>query len=231
MVEWAKGEALRFLKTFIAKMSGTLGITHKMGEVALGITLFVTDSLGIIVFLGSVQVLHEHLVKGSGSPTWSAYTDHNPIEVRLAKGWVFRQPPEMKAKQRRPYWASLRGIGEGPKMEKEALAPELGRRMRVEQPQSCSDDAGLVLSEVASAVLGPEPPRDSRPWVVGLETELRHFDDAVAQASSRKRSAVDDDEWRSAQKAWDRPNTGGQHGYGQGGCMVGGPDEQDPRGC
>ena len=43
--------------------------------------------------------------------------------------------------------------------------------------------------------------RDSRPWVVGSETELQQHDVAVAQASSRKRSAVDDEGWRLAQKA------------------------------
>ena len=41
--------------------------------------------------LGFVEVLFETPLAQS----WSPYTDHNPIEVRLAKGWVFRQgrPP------------------------------------------------------------------------------------------------------------------------------------------
>ena len=103
----------------------------------------------------------------------------------------------MPAKRRRP----LRGVGEGPRLAKEALAVELGRRVQEDQPQSWAAVAELGL-EVASVVLGPEPPQDSRPWVVGSEAELQQHHVAVAKASSRKRSAVDEEEWCSAQKAW-----------------------------
>ena len=72
--------------------------------------------LVIIFFLGAAKVLHEDVVRGSGSPTWSAYTDHNPVEVRLAKGWVFRQPPRAMGKRKRPHWALLRGVGDGPRL-------------------------------------------------------------------------------------------------------------------
>ena len=54
--------------------------------------------------------------------------------------------------------------------------------------------------DVVSAALGPELPKDSRPWVVGAEAELRHHDDAVAQGSSMERAAVDDDAWWVADK-------------------------------
>ena len=86
--------------------------------------------------LGTVEFLHKHLVQGSGSPTWAAYTDRNPIEVRLAKGWVFRQPPRVSPKRRRPHWILLCGVGDGPRLAKEVLVAELDRRVREEQPQS-----------------------------------------------------------------------------------------------
>ena len=54
--------------------------------------------------------------------------------------------------------------------------------------------------DVSLAVLGSEPPRDSRPWALGMEAELKRHDDAVAQASSRKRLAVDDVSWEDAVK-------------------------------
>ena len=41
-------------------------------------------------FLGSSKVLFEDPLGTS----WSAYTDHNPVEVKLAKGWAFRAPPK-----------------------------------------------------------------------------------------------------------------------------------------
>ena len=191
----------------------------RWGEVILWTTFFVDP--GIIVFWVRFEFYHEHLVKGSGSPTWSAYTDHNPIEVRLAKGWVFRQPPKMPVRRGRPHWASLRGVGEGPSLAKAALATELERRMQEEQPQSWATVADLGL-EVASAVLGPEPPKDSRPWVLGFEAELQHHDVAVAQASSRKRSAVDDEGWRLPKGNGDRRNVVAQHGLGTRGIVVGG---------
>ena len=56
--------------------------------------------------------------------------------------------------------------------------------MHEEQPQSWSEVAGVGL-EVASAVLGSEPPHDSRPWVAGAEAERKQHDDAAAQAPPR----------------------------------------------
>ena len=79
-------------------------------------------------------------------------------------------------------------------------------------------DLGL---EVASAVLGPEPPKDSRPWVLGFEAELQNHDVAVAQASSRKRSAVDDEGWRLPKGNGDRRNVVAQPGLGTRRCRGG----------
>ena len=72
--------------------------------------------------MGSVKVLHEHVVRGSGSPTWSAYTDHNPVEARLAKGWVFRQLLRVLGKRKRPHWALLRGVGDGRRLAKRGVS-------------------------------------------------------------------------------------------------------------
>ena len=103
------------------------------------------------------------------------------------------------ARGKRPHWALLRGVGDGPRLAKEALATELSRRMAEEQPNNWSDLSSLGL-DVSLAVLGSEPRRDSRPWVLGMEAELKQHDDAVAQASSRKRLAVDDAAWEDAVK-------------------------------
>ena len=40
---------------------------------------------------------------------------------------------------------------------------------------------------VARAIFGEEPKKDPRPWVRGCENELVTFDQAVTQASCRKR--------------------------------------------
>ena len=201
VVEWAKGEALLFLETFHHQEDrDTWYHPHDRRGHPLDHVLCRSRDLR---FLGAVKVLHEDVVRGSGSPTWSAYTDHNPVEVRLAKGWVFRQPPRLMGKRKRPHWALLRGVGDGPRLAKEALATELSRRMAEEQPTSWSDLSGLGL-DVSLAVLGTEPRRDSRPWVLGVEAELKQHDDAVAQASSRKRLAADDASWGDADKEWRR---------------------------
>ena len=81
VVEWAKGEALRFLETFHLQDDRNTwyhpldGRGHPLDHVLCRFR----DHR----FLGSVRVLHEHIVRGSRSPTWSACTDHNPVEVRL----------------------------------------------------------------------------------------------------------------------------------------------------
>ena len=169
VVEWAKGEALLFLETFHQQEDrDTWYHPHDGRGHPLDHVLCRSRDLR---FLGAVKVLHEDVVRGSGSPTWSAYTDHNPVEVRLAKGWVFRQPPRLMGKRKRPHWALLRGVGDGPRLAKEALATELSRRMAEEQPTSWSDLSGLGL-DVSLAVLGSEPQRDSRPWCLGWKLSL-----------------------------------------------------------
>ena len=51
---------------------------------------------------------------------------------------------------------------------------------------------------VARAILVEEPRTDPRPWVRGCENELVTFDQAVTQASCRKRAAESWDEWWAA---------------------------------
>ena len=65
---------------------------------------------------------------------WSAYTDHNPVEVKLAKGWVYRAPPRAPRRLRRPNWVALRGSGNAANVARSALATELDRRVANEQP-------------------------------------------------------------------------------------------------
>ena len=81
-------------------------------------------------FLGASKVLFEATV----GEAWSAYTDHNPVEVRLAKSWVVRAPPRTPRRARRPYWVSLRGSGDAAQVARSALATELDRRVADEQP-------------------------------------------------------------------------------------------------
>ena len=65
---------------------------------------------------------------------WSAYTDHNPVEVKLAKGWVYRVPPGTPRRLRRPNWVVLRGSGEAAQVARSALAVEMDRRVHEENP-------------------------------------------------------------------------------------------------
>ena len=62
----------------------------------------------------------------------------------------------MRAKQRRPRWASVGGVGERPRLAKEALAAELGRRMQEETTSELDGRLQVWVLEVASSVLGPE---------------------------------------------------------------------------
>ena len=83
VVERAKGEALLFLETFHPQEDRDTWYHPQDGR---GHPLdHVLCRSRDLRFLGAVKVLHEHVVRGSGSPTWSAYADHNPVEVRLAK--------------------------------------------------------------------------------------------------------------------------------------------------
>ena len=66
-------------------------------------------------------------------------------------------------------------------------------------PQPWPEVASLGLG-VARAILGEEPKKDPRPWVRGCEKELVIFDQAVSQASGRKRAAESWDDWREANR-------------------------------
>ena len=61
-------------------------------------------------------------------------TDHNPVEVKLAKGWVYRAPPRTPRKLRRPNWGVSRGSGEAAQVARSALAAEMDRRVGEEPP-------------------------------------------------------------------------------------------------
>ena len=146
-------------------------------------------------FLGASKVLFEDTV----GEAWSAYTDHNPVEVKLAKGWVYRAPPRTPRRLRRPNWVSLRGSGDAANVARSALATELDRRVADEQPTTWPEVVSLGLG-VAKAILGEEPKKDPRPWVRGCEEELVTFDQAVTQASCRKRAAESWDDWWEANR-------------------------------
>ena len=140
--------------------------------------------------MGATRVLFEETVGAH----WSAYTDHNPAEVKLAKGWVYRAPPRTPKKLRRPNWSLLRGSGEAAQVARGALATELDRRVSDEQPTTWPDLVTLGVG-VARAVLGEEPKRDARPWVRGCEPELASYDRDVSRATVRKRQAETWEEW------------------------------------
>ena len=145
-------------------------------------------------FLGASKVLFEDQVNAS----WSAYTDH-PIEVKLAKGWVFRFPGKSLSKTvRRPNWVALRGVGPAVSTAGEALASARDRRFQTDAPSSWSEVVELGIG-VAPAVLGEEPKRDPRPWVRGCEAALLDFDQQVSRAASRKRAVEDGGEWRDSE--------------------------------
>ena len=140
--------------------------------------------------LGATKVLFEEKVGAS----WSAYTDHNPVEVRLSKGWDYRAPPRVPRRLRRPNWLLLRGSSGSTQTAREALSTELDRRVGDEPPTTWSELVTVGIG-VARAVLGEEPKRDVRPWVRGCESELSVYDQAVSRASIRKRQAETWEEW------------------------------------
>ena len=129
--------------------------------------------------------------------SWSAYTDHNPVEVRLAKGWIYRAPPRTPRRLRRPDWVALRGSSDGAVTARAALATELDWRVTEDKPATWSEVVSLGVG-VARAVLGEEPVQDHRPWVKGLEHELSTHDQAVSGAYTRKRQADSLEELRES---------------------------------
>ena len=106
-----------------------------------------------LLFLDILSRFPENLLLTCFS--WSPYTDHNPIEVRLAKSWVFRAACRPIRRLKRPNWRVLRGSGEGAQTARAALSAEL-------EPNSWSEVVDLGLG-VARAVLGDEPYRNPRP--------------------------------------------------------------------
>ena len=190
-MEWAFGEELRFLLSYTRQACRDTWFHPESftGHPIDHLLCRPRDHR----FLGSSKVLFEELL----SEAWPAYTDQNPIEVRLVEGWVFRAPTSSHKKLRRPNWLALRGVGESATVARGALATEMDRRVALEPPASWKEVVDLGLG-VARAVLGEEPKPDPRPWVRGCEPELRVFVQAVLQASSRKRSAGSWSEWREA---------------------------------
>ena len=81
----------------------------------------------------------------------------------------------------------------GGRSDSTALSAELDRRVAESEPNSWSEvvDLGLGVARAVQSVLGEEPCRDPRPWVRG-------FDQAVSQASSRKRKADSEAAFRAA---------------------------------
>ena len=172
MMEWAQGEALRFLLSFSRQACRDTWF-HPKSFTGHAIDHLLCRSRDH-KFLGAAKVLFEETVGAA----WSAYTDHNPVEVKLAKGWVFRAPLRTPRRLRRPHWVALRGSGEAAKVARSALATELDRRVADEQPTTWPEVVSLGLG-VARAVLGEEPKKDPRPWVHGCEKELVTFDQAT----------------------------------------------------
>ena len=83
LMEWARGEDLRFVLSFTRQDCRDTWFHPRSGK---GRPI---DHLLIRPrdhrFLGAAKVLHEEPLAES----WSPYTDHNPIEVRLAKDFFF----------------------------------------------------------------------------------------------------------------------------------------------
>ena len=86
-------------------------------------------------FVSAAKVLHEEPL----AEPWSPYTDHNPIEVRLAKGWVFRAACRPIRRLKRPNWRVLKSSGERVQAARAALSAELDRRVAESEPTSWSE--------------------------------------------------------------------------------------------
>ena len=186
LVEWALGEGLRFLLSFTRQGCRDTW-SHPKSHTGHPIDHLLCRG-GDQKFLGASKVLFEDQVDAS----WSAYTDHNPIEVKLAKGWVFRYQGRSLSKQvRRPNWVALRGVGPAVTTAREALAAEMDRRCQLDAPSSWTEVVDLGIG-VARAVLGEETKKDPRPWVRGCEATLLDLDQQVSRAASRKRAAEDE---------------------------------------
>ena len=191
LVEWAQGEDLRFLLSFTRQGCRDTWVHPKSwtGHPIDHLLCRPRDHR----FLGATKVLFEDALGES----WSAYVDHKPVDVRLAKGWIYRAPPRTPRRLRRPNWVALRGSSDGAVLARAALATELDRRATEDQPTTWSDVVSLGVG-VARAVLGEEPVQDHRPWVKGLEHELSTYDQAVSGAYTRKRQADSLEELRES---------------------------------
>ena len=121
MVEWATGEDLRFLLSFTRQLCRDTWFHHQSwtGHLIDHLLCRSRDHR----FLGATKVLF----KDTAGEHWSAYADHNPVEVKLARGWVYRAPPCTPRKLRRPNWLLLRGSGEPAQVARAALSTELDR--------------------------------------------------------------------------------------------------------
>ena len=123
------------------------------------------------------------------------------------RGGCIRAPLRTPRRLRRPNWIALRGSGDAANVARSALATELDRRVADEQPTTWPEVASLGLG-VARAILGEEPKKDPRAWVRGCEKEIVTFDQAVTQASCRKRAAESWDDWWEYDEASDDARPG-----------------------
>ena len=102
--QWAK--ICAFFSLLPNRRVETLGSTQKVGLDIPSTICFVGLGPRDHRSLGATKVLFEDTI----GENWSAYTDHNPAEVKLAKGWVYCAPPRTPKKLRRPNWSLLRGL-------------------------------------------------------------------------------------------------------------------------
>ena len=107
VVEWAQGRTFVFSCLLRGKHVGILEPTRRAGQLVAGHPI---DHLlcrsRAHNFWGSTRVLFEETL----IEIWSAKADHNPVEVKLAKGWVYRAPPRTSRCLCRPNWVALRAL-------------------------------------------------------------------------------------------------------------------------
>ena len=95
----------------------------------------------------------------------------------MAKGWVYRAPPQTPRRLRRPNWVALRGSSDAAVLARAALATELDRKVAEGKPTIWPEVVSLGVG-VARAVLGEEPRQDHRllandRWNFGRTSESR----------------------------------------------------------
>ena len=128
--------------------------------------------------------------KYSSAP-WLEHTDHDPIEMMYRVRHMWSEPDHLKDSMRsRPDVVRFMGSSKEAQGLRCQYAEKVTKELaKLSGDEVCWDSVADVMKRVAFEVVGPVPKRDSRPWLIGKESELLELEAQVHTAEVQLREA------------------------------------------